>query len=160
MPRLAGVPFFNEAVRIMFDSSFRLVAEPNTYTAQALTLLDMHEVAASHAWTKHYQYFGESSFSRCSTVDVRGTVFPFVLLTLASFRTRMGTSTCFLSVTFFALSLLRCHLELLPSSHSNIRGSLRHPISYLQSHHPSVPHISPSFASSRPSMSSFPYLTS
>ncbi|KAK7686397.1 hypothetical protein QCA50_010621 [Cerrena zonata] len=57
LPRLAGVPFFNEAVRIMFDSSFRLVAEPNLYTAQALCLLEMHEVAASHAWTKHYQYF-------------------------------------------------------------------------------------------------------
>ncbi|CAL1714711.1 unnamed protein product [Somion occarium] len=57
MPRLAGVQFFQAAVSIMFDSSFRLLAEPNLYTAQALCLLEMHEVAASHAWTKHYRYF-------------------------------------------------------------------------------------------------------
>ncbi|KAI0072684.1 hypothetical protein K474DRAFT_1775273 [Panus rudis PR-1116 ss-1] len=57
MPRLAGVPFFQEAVSIMFDASFRLCVEPNVHTAQALCLLEMHEVAASHAWTKHYRYF-------------------------------------------------------------------------------------------------------
>lgn len=62
MPRLAGVPFFNEAVKLMFDSSFRLSVEPDLHTAQALCLLDMHETAASHAWTKHYRYFGECCF--------------------------------------------------------------------------------------------------
>ncbi|KAI0091685.1 hypothetical protein BDY19DRAFT_931771 [Irpex rosettiformis] len=57
MPRLAGVPFFQEAVSIMFDSSGRLLSEPSLATAQALCLLEMHEVAASHSWTKHYRYF-------------------------------------------------------------------------------------------------------
>ncbi|KAI0792118.1 hypothetical protein C8Q75DRAFT_714655 [Abortiporus biennis] len=57
LPRLAGVPFFQEAVSIMFDASGRLLAEPTLATAQALCLLEMHEVAASHSWTKHYRYF-------------------------------------------------------------------------------------------------------
>ncbi|KAH8093813.1 hypothetical protein BXZ70DRAFT_384818 [Cristinia sonorae] len=56
-PRLAGVPFFQEAVSIMFDASGRLLAEPNLATAQALCLLELHEVSASHSWTKHYRYF-------------------------------------------------------------------------------------------------------
>ncbi|THH27475.1 hypothetical protein EUX98_g6726 [Antrodiella citrinella] len=55
--RLAGVPFFQEAVSIMFDASGRLLAEPNLATAQALCLLELHEVSASHSWTKHYRYF-------------------------------------------------------------------------------------------------------
>lgn len=59
-PRLAGVPFFQEAVSIMFDASGRLLAEPSLCTAQALCLLEMHEVAASHSWTKHYRYFGKN----------------------------------------------------------------------------------------------------
>ncbi|KAI0704283.1 hypothetical protein BC835DRAFT_1262153 [Cytidiella melzeri] len=57
MARLGGVPFFQEAVSIMFDSSGRLLSEPSLATAQALCLLEMHEVAASHSWTKHYRYF-------------------------------------------------------------------------------------------------------
>ena len=64
MPRLAGVPFFQEAVSIMFDSSGRLLSDASLATAQALCLLEMHEVAASHSWTKHYRYFGK--FSICS----------------------------------------------------------------------------------------------
>lgn len=57
MPRLAGVPFFQEAVNLMFDASGRLLSEPCLATAQALCLLEMHEIAASHSWTKHYRYF-------------------------------------------------------------------------------------------------------
>ncbi|GBE86576.1 hypothetical protein SCP_0904550 [Sparassis crispa] len=55
--RLAGVPFFREAVAIMFDSAGRLLSAPCLATAQALCLLEMHEVAASHSWTKTYRYF-------------------------------------------------------------------------------------------------------
>lgn len=43
----------------MFDASGRLLSEPSLATAQALCLLEMHEVAASHSWTKHYRYFGK-----------------------------------------------------------------------------------------------------
>ncbi|GJE90984.1 Zn(II)2Cys6 transcription factor [Phanerochaete sordida] len=57
MPRLAGVPFFQEALNLMFDASGRLLSEPTLATAQALCLLEMHEIAASHSWTKHYRYF-------------------------------------------------------------------------------------------------------
>lgn len=66
MPRLAGVPFFQEAVSIMFDSSGRLLSEPSLATAQALCLLEMHEVAASHSWTKHYRYFGKWNINHFS----------------------------------------------------------------------------------------------
>ncbi|KAI0641962.1 hypothetical protein C8Q79DRAFT_918638 [Trametes meyenii] len=55
--RLAGVPFFQEALSLMFDNSGRLLCEPCVSTAQALCLLEMHEVAASHSWTRHYRYF-------------------------------------------------------------------------------------------------------
>lgn len=55
--RLAGVPFYEEAVSIMFDNAGRLLSEPCLATAQALCLMEMHEVAASHSWTKHYKYF-------------------------------------------------------------------------------------------------------
>lgn len=58
--RLAGVPFFQEALSLMFDNSGRLLCEPCVSTAQALCLLEMHEVAASHSWTRHYRYFGRS----------------------------------------------------------------------------------------------------
>ena len=62
VPRLAGVPFFQEAVSVMFDASGRLLAEPNIETAQALCLLELHEVSASHSWTKHYRYFGKHAY--------------------------------------------------------------------------------------------------
>ncbi|KAI8996568.1 hypothetical protein BD414DRAFT_455429 [Trametes punicea] len=55
--RLAGVPFFQEALSLMFDHSGRLLCEPSVSTAQALCLLEMHEVAASHSWTRHFRYF-------------------------------------------------------------------------------------------------------
>ncbi|KAH9935930.1 uncharacterized protein BXZ73DRAFT_89421 [Epithele typhae] len=55
--RLAGVPFFKEALALMFDNSGRLLCEPSVSTAQALCLLEMHEIAASHSWTNHLRYF-------------------------------------------------------------------------------------------------------
>ncbi|KAI0924578.1 hypothetical protein AcW2_005430 [Taiwanofungus camphoratus] len=55
--RIAGVPFFKEALALIFDNAGRLLIEPNLATAQALCLLEMHEVAASHSWTQHYRYF-------------------------------------------------------------------------------------------------------
>lgn len=58
--RLAGVPYFQRALKLMFDNSGRLLCEPSVSTVQALCLLEMHEVAASHSWTRHYKYFGES----------------------------------------------------------------------------------------------------
>ncbi|CDO73284.1 hypothetical protein BN946_scf185008.g46 [Trametes cinnabarina] len=58
--RLAGVPYFQEALSVMFDNSGRLLCEPSVSTAQALCLLEMHEVAASHSWTRHFRYFGGS----------------------------------------------------------------------------------------------------
>ena len=67
MPRLAGVPFFEEAVSLMFDASGRLLSEPSLATAQALCLLEMHEVAASHSWTKHYRYFGKFKITKLPT---------------------------------------------------------------------------------------------
>ena len=60
-PRLAGVPFFQDALNLMFDNSGRLLCEPTVSTAQALCLLEMHEIAASHSWTRHFRYFGTSS---------------------------------------------------------------------------------------------------
>ncbi|KAH9945716.1 hypothetical protein B0H21DRAFT_743677 [Amylocystis lapponica] len=57
LARLGGVPFAQEAVSIMFDASGRLLSEPSLATAQALCLLEMHEIAASHSWTKHFRYF-------------------------------------------------------------------------------------------------------
>lgn len=59
-PRLAGVPFFQNALALMFDNSGRLLSEPTVSTAQALCLLEMHEIAASHSWTRHFRYFGMS----------------------------------------------------------------------------------------------------
>ncbi|PIL24975.1 transcription factor [Ganoderma sinense ZZ0214-1] len=56
-PRLAGVPFFQQALSLMFDNSGRLLCEPTVSTAQALCLLEMHEIAASHSWTRHFRYF-------------------------------------------------------------------------------------------------------
>ncbi|RDX54253.1 hypothetical protein OH76DRAFT_1398573 [Lentinus brumalis] len=56
-PRLAGVPFFQNALALMFDNSGRLLSEPTVSTAQALCLLEMHEIAASHSWTRHFRYF-------------------------------------------------------------------------------------------------------
>lgn len=58
--RLAGVPYFKEAIALMFDNSGRLLCEPTMSTAQALCLLEMHEIAASHSWTRHFRYFGVS----------------------------------------------------------------------------------------------------
>ncbi|TFY68498.1 hypothetical protein EVJ58_g964 [Rhodofomes roseus] len=55
--RVAGVPFYQDAVRIMFDNAGRLLSEPTLETAQALCLMEMHEIAASHSWTKHNKYF-------------------------------------------------------------------------------------------------------
>lgn len=43
---------------MMFDASGRLLAEPTLATAQCLVLLELHEIAASHSWTKRYRYFG------------------------------------------------------------------------------------------------------
>ena len=60
-PRLAGVPFFQDALALMFDNSGRLLCEPSVSTAQALCLLEMHEIAASHSWTSHFRYFGAFS---------------------------------------------------------------------------------------------------
>ena len=59
MPRLAGVPFFLRARKLMFDDAGHLLSPPTLATAQALCLLEMHEVAASHSWTLHYRYFGK-----------------------------------------------------------------------------------------------------
>ena len=59
MPRLAGVPFFLRARKLMFDDAGHLLSPPTLATAQALCLLEMHEVAASHSWTMHYRYFGK-----------------------------------------------------------------------------------------------------
>lgn len=64
MARLAGVPFFQEALSLMFDSKQSLVCEPTLATAQALCLLEMHEVAASHSWTNHYRYFGKFKITK------------------------------------------------------------------------------------------------
>ncbi|KZT65657.1 hypothetical protein DAEQUDRAFT_768711 [Daedalea quercina L-15889] len=55
--RVAGVPFYQDAVKIMFDNAGRLLSEPTLETAQALCLMEMHEIAASHSWTKHNKYF-------------------------------------------------------------------------------------------------------
>ncbi|KAI0731167.1 hypothetical protein C8Q76DRAFT_612938 [Earliella scabrosa] len=56
-PRLAGVPYFQEALALMFDNSGRLLCEPTVSTAQTLCLLEMHEIAASHSWTRQFRYF-------------------------------------------------------------------------------------------------------
>ncbi|OBZ73774.1 hypothetical protein A0H81_06057 [Grifola frondosa] len=55
--RLAGVPFFQKAVSLMFDSEGHLLSEPSLTTAQSLCLLEMHEIAASHSWTRQFRYF-------------------------------------------------------------------------------------------------------
>ena len=60
-PRLAGVPFFQDALNLMLDNSGRLLCEPTVCTAQAFCLLEMHKIAASHSWTHHFRYFGASS---------------------------------------------------------------------------------------------------
>ena len=66
LARLAGVPFAQAAVAIMFDESGRLLSAPSLATAQALCLLEMHEIAASHSWTKNFRYFGASHRRRRS----------------------------------------------------------------------------------------------
>ena len=57
-PRLGGVPFFQQALSLMFDSSGRLLCKPTVSTVQALCLLEMHEIAASHSWTRGFRYLG------------------------------------------------------------------------------------------------------
>lgn len=59
--RLAGVPYYKEAVKLMFDQPGRLLVEPTVSTAQTLCLLEMHEIAASHSWTSQFRYFGAST---------------------------------------------------------------------------------------------------
>lgn len=67
--RVAGVPFYQDAVKIMFDNAGRLLSEPTLETAQALCLMEMHEIAASHSWTKHNKYFG--AYMRPSVMTVQ-----------------------------------------------------------------------------------------
>ncbi|KAI0741923.1 hypothetical protein C8Q80DRAFT_1110511 [Daedaleopsis nitida] len=55
--RLAGVPYFQEALSLMFDQPGRLLCDPTVSTAQTLCLLEMHEIAASHSWTRQFRYF-------------------------------------------------------------------------------------------------------
>jgi hypothetical protein len=57
-PRLAGTRFFQDAVKLMFDPSGRLIREPDLATVQALCLLECHEVNAQYSWTKCFRYNG------------------------------------------------------------------------------------------------------
>ncbi|KAI0349240.1 hypothetical protein OH77DRAFT_1415388 [Trametes cingulata] len=57
LPRLAGVPFFLQASRLMFDGHGALVCPPSIHAVQALCLLEMHEINANHSWTSCYRYF-------------------------------------------------------------------------------------------------------
>ncbi|RDB23327.1 hypothetical protein Hypma_009120 [Hypsizygus marmoreus] len=55
--RFAGKPFAQEALSIMFDGAGRLVVERNLATAQALCLLQVHDVAAKDKdmfWNSRY----------------------------------------------------------------------------------------------------------
>lgn len=52
--RYAGQQFAEEAALLMFGSAGRLICEPNLATAQALCLLQLHEVIANPSWTRRY----------------------------------------------------------------------------------------------------------
>lgn len=63
-PRLAGIKFYEDALNILFDSSGRLICEPNLQTVQSLCLLEMHDVVAQYSWTKCYRYLGMCFFPK------------------------------------------------------------------------------------------------
>ncbi|EAU90246.2 hypothetical protein CC1G_11570 [Coprinopsis cinerea okayama7 len=55
--RFAGRPFAQEALSLMFDGAGRLKCEPNLATAQALCLLQMHDIVTKEknaCWTSRY----------------------------------------------------------------------------------------------------------
>lgn len=55
--RFAGKPFAQEALSLMFDNTGRLIVEPNLATAQALCLLQMHDVLTADKntiWPSRY----------------------------------------------------------------------------------------------------------
>lgn len=55
--RYAGKPFAQEALSLMFDGAGRLVCEPNLATAQALSLLQMHDILVKDKnvlWNSRY----------------------------------------------------------------------------------------------------------
>ncbi|KAJ2915446.1 hypothetical protein MD484_g4948, partial [Candolleomyces efflorescens] len=55
--RFAGKPFAQEALSIMFDGAGRLVCEPNLAAAQALCLLQMHDILTKESnavWGSRY----------------------------------------------------------------------------------------------------------
>ena len=58
-PRLAGIKFYEDALKILFDSSGMLICEANLQTVQTLCLLEMHDVVAQYSWTKCYRYLGK-----------------------------------------------------------------------------------------------------
>jgi hypothetical protein len=55
--RFAGRPFAQEALSLMFDGAGRLKCEPNLAAAQALCLLQMHDIVTKERnveWSSHY----------------------------------------------------------------------------------------------------------
>ncbi|KII87438.1 hypothetical protein PLICRDRAFT_255310 [Plicaturopsis crispa FD-325 SS-3] len=55
-PRIAGSPFAKDAIAMMFNEEGRLISEPTLATAQALCLLQIHDiVCAPSTWTTRYQ---------------------------------------------------------------------------------------------------------
>ncbi|THH07011.1 hypothetical protein EW146_g9448 [Bondarzewia mesenterica] len=55
--RIAGNPYAQEAVEMMFSKEGRLVVEPNLVTVQALCILQSHELSAQWPWTASTQLF-------------------------------------------------------------------------------------------------------
>lgn len=55
--RFAGRPLAQEALSLMFDGAGRLKCEPNLAAAQALCLLQMHDIVTKERnveWSSHY----------------------------------------------------------------------------------------------------------
>ncbi|KAM5534191.1 hypothetical protein V8D89_012098, partial [Ganoderma adspersum] len=105
LPRLAGVPFFQQALSLMFDNSGKLLCEPTVSTAQALCLLEMHEIAASHSWTWHFRYLElvfqilEGSLE-VQCVDNSNPPSPMDPAALMKFIDRECTRHCFWLISF------------------------------------------------------------
>jgi len=68
--RFAGKPFAQEALSQMFDGAGRLVCEPDLAAAQALCILQVHDIVVKEknmAWGSRYH--GDISVSFCLDCD-------------------------------------------------------------------------------------------
>ena len=121
--RLAGVPFFDKATELMFSAG-NLRVEPTLPAAQALCLLEMHEIAASHSWTRSYRYFGKF---RITKLPIASVLMQLRIIIRINWR-MLNVATTIFSSTFpfldVAMQVLEDALEVQRPHDPNLQPSL------------------------------------